>query len=164
MLSEKVCFSNRITVDDREYCESISQLFNSKSLYILLERFSNTIIKESKEYDEFLNRYFNDEGYIDIWRIPYLLLDLINGNFDSHTALLNDEAFVQKFMGFIGEFYNYSMKNSNLLLIESNNFTDFKSNMFHMRKNQCLYNLITEAYCKVYEKINNYKEVKRGVV
>lgn len=162
MLSEKICFSNGIATNDREYCQTTSELFNSKSLYILLERFSNTVIKENPEYDDFLNRYFNDEGYVDIWRIPHLLVDLVTGKCDFHTALLNDEVFRTKFMSFIGEFYNYCMKKSNLLLIENTHFTDYKSNMFHIRKNQCLYNLIAETYCKVYEKLNSYGEVKRG--
>lgn len=162
MLSEKVCFSSSINMNDREYCQNTSELFNSKSLYILLERFSNTITKEIPEYDDFLNRYFNDEGYVDIWRIPHLLVDLITGTLDFHAALLNDEVFRTMFMSFIGEFYNYCMKKSDLLLIQNNNFTDFKSNMFHMRKNQCLYNLIAETYCKVYEKLNSYGDVKRG--
>jgi len=162
MLSEKICFSNGITTNDREYCQTTSELFNSKSLYILLERFSNTVIKENPEYDDFLNRYFNDEGYVDIWRIPHLLVDLVTGKCDFHAALLNDEVFRSKFMSFIGEFYNYCMKKSNLLLIENNHFTDYKGNMFHIRKNQCLYNLIAETYCKVYEKLNSYGDVKRG--
>ncbi|WHH60132.1 hypothetical protein [Petroclostridium sp. X23] len=155
MLNEKVCFSSKVITNDREYCQNTSELFNSATLYILLERFSNTIIKEIPEYGDFLNRYFNDEGYIDIWRIPYLLSDLINENSSSHELLLNDEAFTTQFMSFIGEFYNYCMKNTNLFLIQKNSFTDFKSNMYHIRKNQCLYNLIAETYCKIYDKLNS---------
>ncbi len=162
MLNEKICFSDCIDMNEREYCQTTSELFKNKSLYILLERFSNIVIKENPEYDDFLNRYFNDEGYVDIWRIPLLLVDLATGKCDFHAALLNDEAFRIKFMSFLGEFYNYCMMKSNLLLIECKHFTDFKSNMFHMRKNQCLYNLIAETYCKIYENLDTYEKVKRG--
>ncbi|MCG8499920.1 MAG: hypothetical protein MJB12_05870 [Firmicutes bacterium] len=162
MLSEKVCFSDKLTTNDREYCQNASEMLKSKSLYILLERFSNTVIKENPEYGDFLNRYFNDEGYIDIWRIPHLLLDLTNGKADCHAVLLDDEIFKIKFMSFIGKFYNYCIKNGNLLVIENDKFTDFKSNMFHIRKNQCLYNLIADTYSKIYEKLNSYGNIKRG--
>jgi|GEM_PF-1457591 hypothetical protein len=156
MLNKRVCLSTRIDINDKEYCQNASELFNSRSFFILLERFSNAIIKEKPEYYEFLNVYFNDEGYIDIWRVPHLLVDLIAGKCEYHAALLNDQAFRIKFMSFIGEFYNYCLKKTNLLLVESNNFTDYKSNMFHIRKNQYLYNLIVETYCKVYEMLENY--------
>lgn len=162
MLSEKVCFSSGITTNDREYCQNASELFNSKSLYFLLERFSNTISKENPEYDDFLNRYFNDEGYVDIWRIPHLLVDLVTGKCDFHAALLNDEAFKTKFKSFIGEFYNYFIKEIGFLSIEKSNFIDFKSNMFHIRKNQCLYNLIVETYCKVYDRLDSYGASRIG--
>lgn len=162
MLSEKICFSNGITENDREYCETASELFNSKGLYIILERFSNIIKNESPEFDDFLNRYFNDEGYVDIWRIPHLLMDLESGNCEFHANLLEDEEFRRRFISYIGEFYNYCIKKCNLLMIDEKHFTDYRSTMFHIRKNQCLYNLITETYCKVYERLNSYGEVKKA--
>lgn len=162
MLSEKICFSSSFSANDREYCQNASELFNSKNLYIYLERFSNTIIKEVPEYDEFLHKYFNDEGYIDIWRIPHLLIDLVNGRTECHAVLLNDEKFRTGFMSYLGEFYNYCIKKGSLLSIESSCFTDFKSNMFYIRKNQFLYNLITETYCNVCEKLNNYEDAEKG--
>lgn len=162
MLSEKICFSDGIDINGREYCQTTSELFNSKSLYILLERFSNIVIKKNHEYDDFLNRYFNIEGYIDIWHIPHLLVDLVTGSSHFNVALLNDEIFRNKFMSFLGEFYNYCIKESNLLLIQDRHFTEYKSNLFHMRKNQYLYDLIAETYCKVYGKLNSLGEPKIG--
>ncbi|MBM7581867.1 hypothetical protein JOD02_000704 [Caldicoprobacter guelmensis] len=156
MLNTKVLLTKGIDINDREYCQTAFELFNSRSFFILLEKFSNAIIKEKPEYYEFLNMYFNDEGYIDIWRIPHLLVDLVAGKCEYHAALLNDQAFRTKFMSFIGEFYNYCIKKTSLLLVESNNFTDYKSNMFHIRKNQYLYNLIVETYCKIYENLDSY--------
>lgn len=156
MLSERVCFSSDITTNEREYCQNTSELFKNRSIYILLERFINTIVREKPEYDDFLNRYFNDEGYIDIWRIPLLLLDLVTENCDLHAALLEDKMFRARLMSFIGDFYNYLMKKSNLLLIENNNFTDYKSNVFHIRKNQYMYNMIADSYCKICDKLNSY--------
>lgn len=155
MLDRKVLLTD-VDIDDREYCQTAPELFNSRSFFILLEKFSNAVIKEKPEYYEFLNMYFNDEGYIDIWRVPHLLVDLVAGKGEYHATLLNDQSFRTKFMSFIGEFYNYCIKKTSLLLVASNNFTDYKSNMFHIRKNQYLYNLIVETYCKIYEKLDSY--------
>jgi|YNPMSStandDraft_1061717.scaffolds.fasta_scaffold01004_2 hypothetical protein len=155
MLSEKICFSDKLEVYEREYCQTASELLNSKGMYILLERFSNTIIRENKNFMIFLNTYFNDEGYIDIWRIPYLLMDLLIDRCEPHEKLLSDRNFVKTFVDFIQEFYNYCVKNTELLLIRKDQFTDYECSMFHIRRIQCLYNLIIETYCKIRQKLNN---------
>ncbi|MCX7842245.1 MAG: hypothetical protein N2489_04125 [Clostridia bacterium] len=162
MLGKMISISGGSTESNREICLNSSQLFNSRSMYVLLERFMNSITEEKAEYADFLNRYFNDEGYIDIWRVPHLLIDLVNGNYEFHHKLLEDEEFTVKFMNFIGEFYNYCIKRSNLLVIDNDNFSDYKNNMLHIRKNQCLYDLITETYCKICERLNGFSAARRG--
>jgi hypothetical protein len=162
MLSEKVCFSSDLKTDDREYCLTSSELLGSKNLYIYLERFSNIIIKEEPEYYDFLNRYFNDEGYIDIWRIPHLLIDLYNDKTGFHEQRLCDESFRTRFMSFIADFYNYCMKKGILLSVEKNQYTNYDYSIFFMQKNQCLYNLIVETYCRIYHNLNSYGSIKKG--
>jgi len=72
--------SGQITNEDLLLCDSTKLLMNCRDFYILLERFCNGIVKSNPQYDEFLNLYFNDEGYVDIWRIPHLMLDAFNQN------------------------------------------------------------------------------------
>ena len=97
MINEKICYANNLDILGEEYCITASEIFNNKSFCFLLERFSNIMCKKDHEYYLFLNTYFNDEGYVDIWRIPHLLLDLVTGNCKSHSSLLNDPVFRTRF-------------------------------------------------------------------
>lgn len=157
MFTDRVHTFGKPVSDDRENCRNAKELLNSKYLYIFLEEYSNIKTKESPEYDNFINRYFNDEGYADIWRIPHLLTDLLSDNFTYHASLLNDEAFRMTFISFIGEFYNYFLKNSDLLLVVADNPTSIKN---WIQEKQRLYNLITETYCRICEKLISYGVTK----
>lgn len=66
----------RNTTDDYS-CEEIVPIFSDRELYILLERFCNQAITTQPEYQSFLQHFFNDEGYVDIWRIPHVMIDVL---------------------------------------------------------------------------------------
>lgn len=159
MLNKKVCFSESLDSLKKECCTTVSELLNNKSLYIMLERFCNVRSQEDTEFNSFLNIYFNDEGYVDVWRIPHLLMDLVTGNCKFHSDLLIDIVFRTKFLSFVGEFYTYCVKNSELFLMNKDCLALYEASILEIRKNQCIFNLISETYCKVIEKLKSYGEV-----
>lgn len=153
MVNEKICYLKNL---NREYCTTVSELFNNAGFYIWLEKFSNIKSKEDPQINNFLNVYFNDEGYVDIWRIPRLLMDLATGKCQTHSALLYDPIFRTRLLEFLGGFYNYAIKKTELFLLQKNCSIQYDMNLFELRKNQCIFNLITETYCTVIEKIRSY--------
>lgn len=62
--------------DDYSY-EELTRILSDRELYILLERFCNQLTVAKPEYESFLQFYFNDEGYVDIWRIPHVMMDVL---------------------------------------------------------------------------------------
>ena len=62
--------------DDYSY-EELTRILSDRELYILLERFCNQLTVAKSEYESFLQFYFNDEGYVDIWRIPHVMMDVL---------------------------------------------------------------------------------------
>jgi len=66
----------RNTTDDYS-CEEIVPIFSDRELYIFLERFCNQVTATQPEFESFLQHYFNDEGYVDIWRIPHVMIDVL---------------------------------------------------------------------------------------
>ena len=158
MLNKKVCFSTNFDNIKKECCTTASELLNNKSLYIMLERFCNLRSEQDAEFNTFLNIYFNDEGYVDVWRIPHLLMDLVMGNCKFHSSLLNDSEFRSKFLNFVGDFYNFCVKNSVLFLMNKDCLVQFDASILEIRKNQCVFNLIADTYCKVIEQLKSYEE------
>lgn len=57
--------------------EDGNAIFSDRELYALLERFCNQVAATQPSYASFLQRYFNDEGYVDIWRIPHAMMDVL---------------------------------------------------------------------------------------
>ena len=66
----------RNTADDYSR-EELTPIFSDRELYILLERFCNQAITTQPELESFLQHYFNDGGYVDIWRIPHAMIDIL---------------------------------------------------------------------------------------
>lgn len=164
MLNSKVSFGNGgIITIEKELCQNAKELIISKSFFILMERFCNVIEKEEPRYRNFLDKYFNDEGYVDVWRIPLLILDLYNGDMYLHQKLLEDGSFKSEFINFIGKFYNYCVVKEELLCINEKHFNDYHENMLFLKKNQHLANLIHDTFCKVIENIYSDKK-KTGEV
>ena len=66
----------RNSVDDYS-CEEVTPIFSDRELYIFLERFCNQVADTQPKHHSFLQHFFDDEGYVDIWRIPHVMIDVL---------------------------------------------------------------------------------------
>ena len=84
--------------------EELAPIFSDRTLYILLERFCGQVSETMPTYEPFLQRHFNDEGYVDIWRIPQAMMDVLlhrtqyNRVFDSREFRGTFHAFIREFL------------------------------------------------------------------
>lgn len=154
MINNKVILSVD-SMEDNKFCETANDLFFSRDLYILLERFCNQVSREDAEFEWFLNQYFNDEGYVDVWRIPYLMLDLYKNDLNHHKDILQDLDFKRCFLRFVGLFYNYCLFQYKLCLIEEQHLADVRRNVLEIKRNQHLLNLIMDTYSRIIENLNS---------
>ena len=85
-----------------------TDMLSNREFYFLLEKFCLEQVREDSGYHSFLNRYFNDEGYVDLWRIPNLMLDVIQQNtqFQAHMA---EAEFRATFQTFVADLYNFCL-------------------------------------------------------
>ncbi|NSW89988.1 MAG: hypothetical protein HPY74_04755 [Firmicutes bacterium] len=160
MLSSKVCFSNSLLSDEKKICDTGKDLIQSKNFYILMERFCNIISKEDAQFDLFLNKYFNDEGYVDVWRIPYLLMDIYNCNFKFHSKTLDSYEFKSYFTRFLGLFYNYCLSEYKPYLIDEHNLNEEKRTVLQIKTNQHLMNIVMDTYSRIIENLESYKRAE----
>ncbi|MHB1314615.1 MAG: hypothetical protein ACYCX2_03925 [Christensenellales bacterium] len=158
MLSDKVCFVDTLFCNENKICDSTRDLFQCKNFYILMERFCNTLSKEIEYFDRFLNEFFNDEGYVDIWRIPHLMLDIYNCNFWFHTRTLRNKDFIENFPRFLGLFYNYYLSEYKPYLINEAGLNDIKKTVLQIKTNQNLMNLVMDSYSRIIENIEIYEK------
>jgi len=145
--------------EDLFLCESTKTLMNCREFYIILERFCNTIGKTSPQYDEFLNLYFNDEGYVDIWRIPHLMLDAFNQNLKFHK-LLEFEEFRTTFHQFLAELYNFCLSECQTGLYVKPDPISTQSTLKNLRVRQQFLNTLMGTFISVMENIENYDKVE----
>ena len=85
-----------------------TDMLSNREFYFLLEKFCLEQVREDSGYHSFLNRYFNDEGYVDLWRIPNLMLDVIQQNtkFQAHMA---EAEFRATFQIFVADLYHFCL-------------------------------------------------------
>jgi len=145
--------------EDLFLCESTKRLMNCREFYIILERFCNTIGKTSPQYDEFLNLYFNDEGYVDIWRIPHLMLDAFNQNLKFHK-LLEFEEFRTTFHQFLTELYNFCLSECQTGLCVKPDPISTQNTLNNLRVRQQFLNTLMGTFISVMENIENYEKVE----
>jgi hypothetical protein len=157
MLSSKVCFSNGLLSDEKTICETGKDLVQCKNFYILMERFCNKISKEDVQFDMFLNKYFNDEGYVDVWRIPHLMLDIYNCNFEFRSNILDNFEFKGYFIRFLGLFHNYCLTEFKPYLIDELILKDEKRTVLQIKANQHLMNVVMDTYSRIIENLEAYK-------
>ena len=140
-------------------CGSIKGLMNCREFFILLERFCINIGKKSPKYDEFLNLYFNDEGYVDIWRIPHLMIDVFNQNLKFYTVLECEE-FRTTFHQFLTELYNYCLSECQTGLYVKPDSISTQSTLNNLRIRQQFLNTLMETFISVIENIENYDKAE----
>ena len=87
-------------------CEELAPIFSDRELYIFLERFCNQVAATQPEYQSFFQHFFNDEGYVDIWRIPHVMMDVLlhrtrfNRVFDNREFRKTFHRFIRELMVF----------------------------------------------------------------
>ena len=98
----------RNTTDDYS-CEELAPIFSGRELYISLERFCNQVAATQPEYQSFLQHFFNDEGYVDIWRIPHAMMDVLLHR-THYNRVFDSEEFRKTFKQFIRELLIFCSK------------------------------------------------------
>jgi len=149
----------QINSEELFLCESTKGLMNCREFYGLLERFCNKIGEASPHYNEFLNVYFNDEGYVDIWRIPHLMLDAFNQNLKFHK-LLEFEEFRTTFQQFLAELYNFCLSECQTGLYVKPDPISTQSTLKNLRVRQQFLNTLMGTFISVMENIENYDKVE----
>ncbi|NCA98005.1 MAG: hypothetical protein EOM08_03965 [Clostridia bacterium] len=86
-----------------------TDVLSNREFYFLLEKFCLEQIRETAGYDRFLNQYFNDEGYVDLWRIPNLMLDVIQQNVKFQANMAKPE-FRTTLQSFVADLYTFCLK------------------------------------------------------
>ena len=98
----------RNTTDDYSY-EELTPIFSNRGLYISLERFCNQVTATKPEYESFLQNYFNDEGYVDIWRIPHAMIDVLLHR-TQYNRVFGSRVFRKTFHRFVRELLVFCSK------------------------------------------------------
>ena len=91
---------------DDDSSGELTTIFSDREFYMSLERFCNQAKDTKPEYESFLQYYFNDEGYVDIWRIPHAMMDVLlhrmqyNRVFESREFRKTFQEFVRELLAF----------------------------------------------------------------
>jgi hypothetical protein len=143
-------------------CNSSKDLLQSKEFYLLMELYCNNMAEMEDNQAALLNRHFNDEGYIDCWRIPHLMLDLHGKHYGSHRSTLDSADFLPGFFDFLLGFYNYSMRMYKPYLLGSSASRDEKEALLHIAMCRHQTNLIMDTMSQIIENLDCYKITGRG--
>ncbi len=149
----------QINSEELFLCESASDLMSCGEFYILLERFCNYIRKTDSQYDEFLNYYFNDEGYVDIWRIPHLMIDIINQNL-KEQEVLEFEEFRSTFLKFLAELYNFCLGECKFDLYVKSDSSSSLNTLHQLRIRQKFLHTLMVTFINVMDNIENFQQVE----
>ena len=152
----------QINSEELFLCESTRGLMNCREFYILLERFCCGIGKARPQYDEFLHQYFNDEGYLDLWRIPNLMIDAFNQNLKFHKVLEFEE-FRVTFHQFLADLYNFCLSECQPGLYLNPELSSTHSTVNRLRIRQQFLNTLMVTFINVMENVNNYSKVELRV-
>ena len=149
----------QINSEELFLCESTKELMKCREFYILLERFCCDIGKDRPQYEEFLHRYFNDEGYLDLWRIPNLMIDAFNQNLQFHKVLEFEE-FRATFHQFLAELYNFCLSECQPGLYLKPEQSSAQSTLNRLRiRRQFLFTLM-DTFIDVMENVKSYSKAE----
>ena len=138
--------------DTMRSCTSVQELVNCKEFYGVLEKFCNLIFERKSVHGDFLNLYFNDEGYVDIWRIPHLMIDAVHQNLKLHQ-LMEEEAFRHKFHSFLAEMYDYCLMEIQTGYPETIMKAKPQEVVDALRARQAYINSLTDIFIQVMESV-----------
>lgn len=160
MVNKKI--SSSVTFSKGSLCNSSKDLLQSKEFYLLMELYCNNMLEKEDKYTALLNCHFNDEGYIDCWRIPHLMLDIHEKNYNSHRDILDSADFFPVFFDFLLEFYNYSMRMIKPYLLGTLVAGNEKDALLQIAMCKHQTNLIMDTMSQIIESIDCYKIAERG--
>ena len=150
----------RIDIEALLSCESAKELVNSKEFYTLLELYCHDIGQANPQFEEFLNVYFNDEGYVDIWRIPQLMIDASSENRRLHT-LFDSEEFRDTFRHFLTGLYNFCLGACQSSLYMKTDSSSSHITLLSLKTRQRFLGTLMAAFINVMENIENCDRVEK---
>ncbi len=154
--------ASQVKSEELFLCESAQGLMNCKAFHILLEMFCIGIAKINPHIDEFLNLYFNDEGYVDIWRIPHLMIDIYNQNLNFHKVL-KCGAFRTSFHHFLTELCVFCLSECHPSLNVKPDLSSSQNSLHNLRIRQQFLNTLMITFINVIENIENYGKAELKV-
>lgn len=160
MVNNKNCSSVKFSKES--LCNSSKDFLQSKEFYVLMELYCNNMLEKEGKYTALLNCHFNDEGYIDCWRIPHLMLDIHEKNYKLHRNTLDSPGFLPVFFDFLLEFYNYCMKKYKPYLLGTWASKNEKEALLNIAMCRHQSNLIMDTVSQIIESIDCYKVAERG--
>lgn len=98
--------TTKCPVETIQSCANLNELVNCNAFYSLLESFQRH--DAGAAHDRFLQLYLNDEGYVDIWRIPHLMLDAVHRRLGNHK-LHDEREFRVLFHQFLASLYDWCL-------------------------------------------------------
>jgi len=160
MLSKEVC--STVTFSRDALCNSPKELLQSKDFYFLMELYCNRISEKDRRFRARLDSYFNDEGYVDCWRIPHLMLDIHEKNYHFHGEMLGAPGFFPFFFDFLLGFYNYSLTVYQPFVLSDWAFKNEKDAILNMQLCRHQMNLMMDTFSRIIENIGTCKLMVRG--
>lgn len=160
MVSKEIC--STVTFSRDALCNSPKELLQSKDFYFLMELYCNRVSEKDAKLCALLNTHFNEEGYIDCWRIPHVMLDIHERNWQFHSKTLGSPDFIPVFFDFLLGFYNYCMSAYKTYILNDWAFKNEKDAVLHLSICRHQTNLMMDTFSRIVENIEHYKTTARG--
>ncbi len=93
-----------VSLETIQTCDNLLSLVNCPAFYSVLEQFRHDAA--CLAHERFLQLYLNDAGYVDIWRIPHMMLDAVQNRLATHK-LQDEREFRRLFHGFLTALYDW---------------------------------------------------------
>ncbi|WP_422481575.1 hypothetical protein [Pleomorphochaeta sp. DL1XJH-081] len=154
--------STGVSFSKESHCNSSKDLLQSKEFYLLMELYCNNIAEKDGNQVALLNQHFTEEGYVDCWRIPHLMLDIHEKNYESHLSTLDSTDFLSGFFDFLFGFYNYTMGMYEPYLLGAWASENEKEALLHIAMCRDQTNLIMDTMSQIIENLDHYKITGRG--
>lgn len=159
MLNKEICSS--ITFSRESLCNSTVELLQSKDFYLLTELYCSEVSEQDKIISAYLSYYFEDEGYVDCWRIPHLMLDIYNKSYQFNEKTLESPNFLPFFFNFLLGFYDFCMTVYKPFLLNEWAYKSENDALFQMSICRHQMNLIVDTFSVVIENIKEYKTAEK---
>ncbi len=155
MLSKEVC--STVTFSRDALCNSTHELLQSKDFYFLIELYCNKVSGEDQNVRTLLSYYFNDEGYVDCWRIPHVMLDIHQKNYQYHRETLDSPGFLAFFFSFVLGFYNYCMLEYKPFKLDEWAFKKEADAIVNLAICKHQSNLMIDSFSQIIENLQSYR-------